>query len=109
MSTWFASVTCQLKLVGGFCAEGAGAITLFLLAAHGIPVSTKRIVWAWRLTIPASAVSPRSHSGPFDTMSLPPDRLFCKGPEVYDFCIYRSVGFAPAVSTARICGEGGRS
>jgi inorganic phosphate transporter, PiT family len=71
----------KLKPVGGFCAEGAGAITLFFLAAHGIPVSTthtitgaivgvgsttrlsavrwgvaKRIVWAWVLTIPASAL-----------------------------------------------------
>jgi inorganic phosphate transporter, PiT family len=71
----------KLKPVGGFCAEGAGAITLFFLAFHGIPVSTthtitgaivgvgstgrlsavrwgvaERIVWAWVLTIPASAV-----------------------------------------------------
>lgn len=70
----------KLKPVGGFCAEGAGAITLFFLAYHGIPVSTthtitgaivgvgstgrlsavrwgvaQRIVWAWILTIPASA------------------------------------------------------
>jgi len=71
----------KLKPVGGFCAEGAGAITLFFLAYNGIPVSTthtitgaivgvgstsrlsavrwgvaKRIVWAWVLTIPASAL-----------------------------------------------------
>jgi inorganic phosphate transporter, PiT family len=71
----------KLKPVGGFCAEGAGAITLFFLAYHGIPVSTthtitgaivgvgsttrlsavrwgvaQRIVWAWILTIPASAL-----------------------------------------------------
>jgi PiT family inorganic phosphate transporter len=71
----------KLRPVGGFCAEGAGAITLFFLARHGIPVSTthtitgaivgvgstgrlsavrwgvaKRIVWAWVLTIPASAL-----------------------------------------------------
>ena len=71
----------KLKPVGGFCAEGAGAITLFFLAYRGIPVSTthtitgaivgvgstsrlsavrwgvaQRIVWAWILTIPASAV-----------------------------------------------------
>ena len=71
----------KLKPVGGFCAEGAGAITLFFLAKKGIPVSTthtitgaiigvgsttrlsavrwgvaKRIVWAWVLTIPASAL-----------------------------------------------------
>ncbi len=70
----------KLKPVGGFCAEGAGAITLFFLAKKGIPVSTThtitgaivgvgttgrlsavrwgvagRIVWAWVLTIPASA------------------------------------------------------
>jgi PiT family inorganic phosphate transporter len=70
----------KLKPVGGFCAEGAGAMTLFFLAFHGIPVSTthtitgaivgvgstgrlsavrwgvaERIVWAWILTIPASA------------------------------------------------------
>jgi inorganic phosphate transporter, PiT family len=71
----------KLRPVGGFCAEGAGAVTLFFLAYHGIPVSTThtitgaivgvgstgrlsavrwgvagRIVWAWVLTIPASAV-----------------------------------------------------
>ncbi len=71
----------KLKPVGGFCAEGAGAATLFFLAFHGIPVSTThtitgaivgvgstgrlsavrwgvagRIVWAWILTIPASAL-----------------------------------------------------
>src|SRR5215471_10782621 len=70
----------KLKPVGGFCAEGAGATTLFFLALNGIPVSTThtitgaivgvgatsrlsavrwgvagRIVWAWILTIPASA------------------------------------------------------
>jgi inorganic phosphate transporter, PiT family len=70
----------KLKPVGGFCAEAAGAITLFSTALAGIPVSTthtitgaivgvgathrlsavrwgvaRRIVWAWFLTIPASA------------------------------------------------------
>lgn len=70
----------QLKPVGGFCAETGGAITLFLATSLGIPVSTThtitgaivgvgmirrksavrwgvagRIVWAWILTIPASA------------------------------------------------------
>jgi PiT family inorganic phosphate transporter len=70
----------KLKPVGGFCAEAAGAITLFSTALAGIPVSTThtitgaivgvgavnrlsavrwgvaaRIVWAWGLTIPASA------------------------------------------------------
>jgi PiT family inorganic phosphate transporter len=71
----------KLKPVGGFCAESAGAITLFGTALAGIPVSTThtitgaivgvgtthrlsavrwgvatRIVWAWVLTIPASAL-----------------------------------------------------
>jgi PiT family inorganic phosphate transporter len=71
----------KLKPVGGFCAETAGAITLFLATNLGIPVSTThtitgsiagvgsannvsairwgiaaRIVYAWILTIPASAL-----------------------------------------------------
>ena len=71
----------KLKPVGGFCAEPAGAITLFGTALAGIPVSTThtitgaivgvgsthrlsavrwgvatRIVWAWIFTIPASAL-----------------------------------------------------
>ena len=71
----------KLKPVGGFCAETAGAITLFGTALAGIPVSTThtitgaivgvgavnrlsavrwgvagRIVWAWILTIPAAGV-----------------------------------------------------
>jgi len=71
----------KLRPVGGFCAEAAGAITLFSTALAGIPVSTthtitgaivgvgattrlsavrwgiaRRIVWAWILTIPASAI-----------------------------------------------------
>jgi PiT family inorganic phosphate transporter len=66
--------------VGGFCAETGGALTLFLATTLGIPVSTTHtitgaivgvgsthrasavrwgvagtIVWAWILTIPASA------------------------------------------------------
>jgi PiT family inorganic phosphate transporter len=70
----------KLKPVGGFCAETGSAITLFGTALAGIPVSTthtitgsiigvgathglsavrwgvaRRIVWAWILTIPASA------------------------------------------------------
>ncbi len=70
----------KLKPVGGFCAETGGAITLFTATALGIPVSTTHtitgaivgvgstqrasavrwgvagnIVWAWILTIPASA------------------------------------------------------
>jgi len=71
----------KLKPVGGFCAETGGAITLFTASALGIPVSTTHtitgaivgvgstqrmsavrwgvagtIVWAWVLTIPASAL-----------------------------------------------------
>jgi PiT family inorganic phosphate transporter len=70
----------KLQPVGGFCAETAGAIILHATAQAGIPVSTThtiagsitgvgmtrrvsavrwsvagRIVWAWVLTIPASA------------------------------------------------------
>jgi len=70
----------KLRPVGGFCAETGGALTLFLATALGIPVSTTHtitgaivgvgsthrasavrwgvagtIVWAWVLTIPASA------------------------------------------------------
>ncbi|MEO8400255.1 MAG: inorganic phosphate transporter [Gammaproteobacteria bacterium] len=71
----------KLKPVGGFCAESASAITLFLATILGIPVSTthtitgaivgvgtlhsfnavrwgvaRNIVWAWILTIPASGL-----------------------------------------------------
>ncbi len=71
----------KLQPVGGFCAETAGAITLFGATFAGIPVSTThtitgaivgvgstkrfsavkwgvagRIVWAWFLTIPAAAI-----------------------------------------------------
>ncbi|GAB2180640.1 inorganic phosphate transporter [Denitratisoma sp. agr-D3] len=71
----------KLKPVGGFCAETGGALTLFMSTALGIPVSTTHtitgaivgvgstrgasnvrwgvagsIVWAWVLTIPASAL-----------------------------------------------------
>jgi PiT family inorganic phosphate transporter len=70
----------KLRPVGGFCAETAGALTLIGTAIGGIPVSTTQtitgsimgvgalqrfsavrwgvaggIVWAWVLTIPASA------------------------------------------------------
>ena len=70
----------KLRPVGGFCAETAGAFTLIGTAIGGIPVSTThtitgsimgvgslqrfsavrwgvagRIVWAWIMTIPASA------------------------------------------------------
>jgi phosphate/sulfate permease len=69
-----------LKPFGGFCAESAGALTVSGTALAGIPVITthtitgaivgvgavhrllavrwgvaRRIVWAWILTIPASA------------------------------------------------------
>ncbi len=72
----------KLRPYGGFCAETAGAITLFSASLAGIPVSTthtisgaivgvgattrlsavrwgvaRRIVWAWVLTIPASALA----------------------------------------------------
>jgi len=71
----------KLQPVGGFCAETAGAATLFLATYTGIPVSTThtitgaivgvgsakrlsavkwgvagRIVWAWVLTIPSAAL-----------------------------------------------------
>ena len=69
-----------LRPVGGFCAETAGAISIIGAAIGGIPVSTthtitgaiigvgatrritavkwgvtRRIVWAWIITIPAAA------------------------------------------------------
>jgi len=72
----------KLKPLGGFCAETAGAITLFTASWSGIPVSTthtitgaivgvgattrlsavrwgvaRRIVLAWALTIPASGLA----------------------------------------------------
>jgi len=71
----------KLKPVGGFCAESAGAVTLFMATHFGIPVSTThtitgaivgvgattklsgikwgvagRIVWAWLFTIPAAGL-----------------------------------------------------
>ncbi len=71
----------KLKPVGGFCAETGGALTLFVATGMGVPVSTTHtitgaivgvgasqkvsavrwgiagnIVWAWILTIPASAL-----------------------------------------------------
>ena len=70
----------KLRPIGGFCAETAGALTLIGTAIGGIPVSTThtisgsimgvgavqrfsavrwgvagRIVWAWIMTVPASA------------------------------------------------------
>jgi PiT family inorganic phosphate transporter len=69
-----------LRPVGGFCAETAGAMSIIGAAFGGIPVSTthtitgaiigvgatkritavkwgvtRRIIWAWIITIPASA------------------------------------------------------
>ena len=71
----------KLKPIGGFAAEGAGAIAIIMATTMGIPVSTthtitgaivgvgatnrlsavrwgiaRRIVWAWILTIPASGI-----------------------------------------------------
>ena len=71
----------KLQPVGGFCAETAGAVTLFFATYTGIPVSTThtitgsivgvgsakrfsavkwgvagRIVWAWVLTIPMAGI-----------------------------------------------------
>jgi PiT family inorganic phosphate transporter len=71
----------KLRPVSGFCAEGAGAIAIIMATTMGIPVSTThtitgaivgvgathrfsavrwgiagRIVWAWVVTIPASAL-----------------------------------------------------
>jgi inorganic phosphate transporter, PiT family len=71
----------KLKPVGGFCAETASAVTLFLATGLGIPVSTThtitgailgvgslqrfsavrwgiagRIAWAWLLTLPAAGI-----------------------------------------------------
>jgi PiT family inorganic phosphate transporter len=70
----------KIRPVDGFCAESSAALTLLVVTAFGIPVSTThtitgaimgvgslrrlsavrwgvagRIVWAWILTIPASA------------------------------------------------------
>jgi PiT family inorganic phosphate transporter len=74
-------ITTKLKPVGGFAAETAGGLTLFLAVYGGIPVSTthtttgaiagvgatkrlsavrwgvaRRVLWAWVLTIPMSAL-----------------------------------------------------
>lgn len=71
----------KLKPIDGFCAESGAAATLFMSSAFGIPVSTThtitgaimgvgsikrmsavkwgvagRIIWAWILTIPCSAI-----------------------------------------------------
>ncbi len=71
----------KLQPIGGFCAETGGGVTILALAHAGIPVSTThtitgaivgvgstrgtravrwgvagKIIWAWILTIPASAI-----------------------------------------------------
>jgi inorganic phosphate transporter, PiT family len=71
----------KLQPIGGFCAETAGAVVLFASSAAGNPVSTthtitgaivgvgatrrlsavrwgvaRRVVWAWVLTVPATAL-----------------------------------------------------
>ena len=71
----------RLRPIGGFCAETGGALSIFIATAFGVPVSTThtitgsivgvgatsrlsavrwgvagQIVWAWVLTIPASAI-----------------------------------------------------
>jgi len=71
----------KLEPMGGVCAESAAAATLFFASYNGIPVSTthtitgaivgvgsanrlsavrwavaRRVVWAWVLTIPGSAL-----------------------------------------------------
>jgi PiT family inorganic phosphate transporter len=87
----------RLRPLGGFAAETAGALTLFLSSSLGIPVSTThvitgaivgvgsvqrlravrwsvagRILWAWLFTIPASALI----SATFYGMILTIQRLF---------------------------------
>ena len=82
----------KLKPIGGFCAESGGAIVLLGTAAAGIPVSTThtiagaimgvgsikrlsavrwgiagKIVWAWILTIPLSALC---SAGVYELMRL---------------------------------------
>jgi PiT family inorganic phosphate transporter len=71
----------KLRPVNGFCAETGGALAITIASHYGIPVSTthtitgsivgvgatnrvsavrwgiaRRIVWAWLVTIPASAI-----------------------------------------------------
>ncbi|MBM3781634.1 MAG: inorganic phosphate transporter [Acidobacteria bacterium] len=86
----------RLQPVGGFAAETAGAVSLFTATALGVPVSTthtitgaiigvgstrrlsavrwgvaRRIVWAWVLTIPASAVIAALSFYLLDAIGLP--------------------------------------
>jgi PiT family inorganic phosphate transporter len=82
---------CKIQPVQGFCAESAGAIMLYVATWAGIPVSTThtitgaivgvgstrgfhtvkwgvatRVVWAWILTIPCSALLAMFSEGLFD-------------------------------------------
>jgi len=82
---------CKLQPVQGFCAESAGAFMLYVATWAGIPVSTThtitgsivgvgatrgfhavkwgvatRVVWAWILTIPCSALLAMLSEGLFD-------------------------------------------
>jgi PiT family inorganic phosphate transporter len=86
----------RLQPVGGFAAETAGAVSLFTATALGVPVSTthtitgaiigvgstrrlsavrwgvaRRIVWAWVLTIPASAIIAALSFYLLDAIGLP--------------------------------------
>lgn len=86
----------RLQPVGGFAAETAGAVSLFTATALGVPVSTthtitgaiigvgstrrlsavrwgvaRRIIWAWVLTIPASAVIAAVSFYLLDAIGLP--------------------------------------
>jgi len=86
----------RLQPVGGFAAETAGAITLFLASSLGIPVSTThtitgaivgagsvrkfsavrwgvagRIVWAWILTVPCSAAISAASYGLGTSLGVP--------------------------------------
>ena len=86
----------RLQPVGGFAAETAGAVSLFTATALGVPVSTthtitgaiigvgstrrlsavrwgvaRRIIWAWVLTIPASAVIAALSFYLLDAIGLP--------------------------------------
>ena len=83
----------KLRPVDGFCAETGGALTLYLASSLGVPVSTThtitgaimgvgslrrftavrwgigaRIVWAWLLTIPASALIAAAAYGLFSRL-----------------------------------------
>ena len=84
---------CKLEPVQGFCAESAGALMLYFATWAGIPVSTthvitggivgvgatrgihavkwgvaRRVVWAWILTIPCSALIAMLSQAIFDRL-----------------------------------------